>query len=640
MMISSVGVIQAQFLWYENETDTDHLEFRNTSSGVFFTDITNPNAAGINSNTIVSKFNRDEGLKAFLDFDLYQPVTNLTGFSITIKAYLDIPTEELTSINKRFRMYLSSSSVNTFIYKQLNFTAGQEWQSFTFNFDGTEITEEILNAGGYDIVRVGFANTNVSQPAATYYIDSMSGSIDQTKSPANWMAGSWGITFPVFGGERLDAEVARGYDLPSGAEEIVTELTATGHVFTNLSYFAHSHYFTLSANNNVDVATEIHPGIVPNTDNDEIIFEVLQKFKDADKKIILYISTNYFGNAETDNPEIKAAWDAYYTNNFNGDEYAAYKNLIQGFIEQVKDYADGYWLDTTNLIENDGKLEDFIAMIKEADPGAVVSANSGKNYLKEEGEFVYVDSDGVNDQDPTDYKIIIHEPLNSNQDFTNGHVTPIGQGAPPNSWAYEEYTIPNMVTEPWFDYQGKLVLKHAWFPIRARWHVPTQDLIFDTEQAYRFVKRITDGNASITLANTTDYGLNKAGYMMADEMVMMKEINNRLLSNPVPDYETYVRPEGAFLLGDTELFTDLFAESVSVQFSSNPVVDQLTLTKSNTTFYAINVVSMLGVSVIETTWSDKNLSKKIDFSTVKEGIYFVKLSDGNKDIYKKIMVSK
>ena len=39
--------------------------------------------------------------------------------------------------------------------------------------------------------------------------------------------------------------------------------------------------------------------------------------------------------------------------------------------------------------------------------------------------------------------------------------------------------------------------------------------------------------------------------MTPDEMVIMKEINARLMSDPVPDYEPYVRPEGAYLVSET-----------------------------------------------------------------------------------------
>ena len=47
----------------------------------------------------------------------------------------------------------------------------------------------------------------------------------------------------------------------------------------------------------VAVATEIHQSLVPTQENETIIFEVLQKFKDAGKKVILYISTNYLDGA-------------------------------------------------------------------------------------------------------------------------------------------------------------------------------------------------------------------------------------------------------------------------------------------------------------------------------------------------------
>ena len=56
----------------------------------------------------------------------------------------------------------------------------------------------------------------------------------ETMESISWLEGSWGVTFPVFGGERLDAEVAAGvFDLVRGAQELVDELPAVGHVITN-----------------------------------------------------------------------------------------------------------------------------------------------------------------------------------------------------------------------------------------------------------------------------------------------------------------------------------------------------------------------------------------------------------------------
>ena len=133
-----------------------------------------------------------------------------------------------------------------------------------------------------------------------------------------------------------------------------------------------------------------------------------------------------------------------------------------------------------------------------------MSASIDRNYHTINGETAFVESDGLDDEDETPYPIVIHEPSNSFQDFTNGHVTPLALGAPPNSWAYEEFTIPNMVDNPWGEYDGVPIIKHGWFPIRERWHVPFRDLVFETEQACRFVRRITDAGAAITFATTTD----------------------------------------------------------------------------------------------------------------------------------------
>ena len=44
----------------------------------------------------------------------------------------------------------------------------------------------------------------------------------------------------------------------------------------------------------------------------------------------------------------------------------------------------------------------------------------------------------------------------------------------------------------------------------------------------------------------------KKGYMTADEMDIMVEINNRMTQDPKPDYEAYKRPEGAYLVGEIE----------------------------------------------------------------------------------------
>ena len=637
-----VQIANAQFLWYENETDTYQIEFESTTAGTFSTKVTNPDNTGINTNGIVSKFNREEGLNAFLKFDLYQPVIDFTGYTVTLKAYLDLPTESLTSNNSKIRVFFENASISGTPFIQLNFTVGQAWESFSFDFDGTIIPQEIIDAGGYNQIKIGFATGSIIEPSMTYYLDGITGTttqaVEAVEHPANWLAGSWGVTFPVFGGERLDVEVAGGYDLPSGAQEVIDELPSIGHVITNLSYFAHSHYFPLRENNNVDVATEIHESLVPSIENEAIIFDVLQRFQDSGKKIILYISTNYLDRADD---ETQAAWVAYYTNEFAGDEYLAYKDLIEGFIERVKDYADGYWLDTTSALSEDGNLEDFVEMIRATDPVAAISVTGvGAAYFNENGEDILVDSDGLDDEDERDYRIISFEAVNTYQDFTRGHITPLGQGAPPNSWAYEEFTIPAMIQNPWSMFEGNTVLKHAWFPVRDRWHVPTANLIFGIEDAYRFAKQIVDAEAGVTFATTIDRVGSGKGFMMSDEMDIMREINDRLLSNPVPDFEPYVRPEGAYLVGEGTVSTSSLYET-EVNFYPNPATNELTITRTSSGINQIEIISAAGTKVVEQVWNNGSLTTQLNISSLSPGIYFVKMSNANNhSITRKIIVFK
>ncbi|WP_025744037.1 carbohydrate-binding protein [Aquimarina pacifica] len=381
----------------------------------------------------------------------------------------------------------------------------------------------------------------------------------------DWLEGSWGVTFPIYGGPRLNTEINNnGYDYRAGAQEIVDNLPDAGHIITNLGNFAASHEFTLRMNDEIgDVGSLIHESCVPSLENEQVIFDVLQIFKNSGKKVILYVSISYFSRASD---EAQAAWLAYYTSEYGGDQYAAYKDLIKGYISRLAPYADGYWLDTGVGIDNSGNMPDFIAMIKETDPGAIVSANRGKNYVRDlSGIKISVDTDGTNDDDEREYNVILHEPLNSYQDFTHGHVTPIGHGAPTNSWGYDEFTLPNMIAAPWIDYNGKQVLKHGWFPTRRRWHLPQEDLMFDLEQAYRFVKSVSDAGASITFATTTaSASLGNAGHMMSDEMAILKEVNDRLEMNTPPDFIPYTRPDGAWLVGEQEL------PSQSINFPAIP----------------------------------------------------------------------
>lgn len=364
-----------------------------------------------------------------------------------------------------------------------------------------------------------------------------------SNSNANWLAGSWGISQRVDGGYRLDKS-AKSSNWQAGAKQIVKNIPGAGHVITSFTHPAHAYLYTLRKNNRVDVAA-IHPKMVPTLENEKIILDVINIYRKAGKKVILYINAAGPSMIKDGGPDsdIKRAWTKYYKSQWSGDEGAAWRNLVLGYAERFNGLVDGYWIDNARKLPGD--LSKFIAMLRSVDPTLSIAVNRSKEYFTDvKGNHLYVDSDGINDENKTDYKIVKHVPLDKFSDFTAGHVTPLGRGAPPNSWAYEEYTIPDMAKTPWKNYkENKDVLKHAWFPIRKRWSVAKTDLVFEVEQAYRFVRTITDNGAAMTWSTTQ-----KNGYMMRDEMKIMTEINKRMSQVPKAPFKAYKRPEGASLV--------------------------------------------------------------------------------------------
>lgn len=395
---------------------------------------------------------------------------------------------------------------------------------------------------------IGCGSSSADETESTSTIVSSETVILESEYTANWMAGSWGITQRVDGGYKLDASIETGkYDWVAGAEEIVANIPAADYVITSFTHPAHAYLFTLRTNNNVDVST-IHPDMVPTLENEQIILNVIDIYRAAGKKVILYLNAAGPSMAEErGDPEIQEAWETYYNDQWDGDEAAAWRNLVLGYAERFDGLVDGYWLD--NVSNLPGEVSDFVAMLRSVDPTLVIGVNKSKAYFTDDDDnYLYVDSDGLDDEDETDYKIIKHVPVNEYSDFTAGHVTPLGQGAPPNSWGYDEYTLPNMAETPWESYDGSnYTLKHGWFPIRDSWSGSGAELMFEVEQAYRFVRTITDGGAAMTWSTTQD-----KGYMTADEMDIMIEINDRMTQDPKPDYEAYERPEGAYLVGEIE----------------------------------------------------------------------------------------
>jgi len=370
---------------------------------------------------------------------------------------------------------------------------------------------------------------------------------------AKWMQGSWGVRFNVSGGIRLDN--VSGDDWVGGAQELVNNLPEVGHVITNLTHPAHGYYYTLRDNPYVDVANEIHPAMVPTLENEQIILDIINVLKSSGKKVILYLNGagpgHLQGNSQEEQ-EILAAWIKYYELNFDGDEALAWRTLAKGYVERFKGLADGYWIDNLNNLPGD--VGDFVTMIRGVDPNLVIATNINRsNLVDQNGNRIRVDSDGINDTNPRDYNVFFLEANDPYMDFTAGHPTPLGQGAPPNSWAYEEFNFPLVTENPLSSYDGvKQTVKHYFIPIRERWSVSRANLVFETEQAYRFVRTFTDARATMTWSTTITNG-----FISDDEMVIMQEINRRMQQSPKPDPEPYVRPEGASLVNEDNVTINL-----------------------------------------------------------------------------------
>ncbi len=539
----------SQHLWYENQSNTEYIQHINDNDGTFYSLQSNPSTSGINTNDQISKFERAPGNGSFANFKLTQPIVEPNQLSITIKAYIDKPTSELNSDNNKLRIYLKNSDVagNQKVVQQ-RFDEGQKWVSLDFIFDPMDFDPIILNSGGYDEMRIGFANGDEIPITQLYYLDSFEGSISQIppipelNENATWLQGSWGVRHIIKGGASLDKLVDEGYDHVRGAKDIVENLPAVGHVITNFTNNADGSLYLLRQNDNVDIANEIHPDIVPSLENERIILDVLEVFKSADKKIILYLNGHSIEGSK--DPAVICAWNDYVNREFSGDKWLAWLNLLEGFVKRFEPYADGYWLDAwhfSNTETINGRLA-IMEMIRRLDPTAAITYNIDKDYFRScSNSLLKVDSDGIEDQNEIDYSVIRYEATDNYSDFTSGHITPLGQGAPSNSFAYEELTVSNIEysavsTTP----DGyKNVVKHMFTPMRATWSSERQDLVFtDQEQAYRFVKRITDAGGAITFSTTNTLGL-----PTPDELFILKFVNDQLLNNE--PFRPYERPIGA-----------------------------------------------------------------------------------------------
>jgi hypothetical protein len=357
---------------------------------------------------------------------------------------------------------------------------------------------------------------------------------------AQWLSGSWGVRFAIPGGADLTQSKA---DWVSGAQQVVDELSTFGHVMLNFTANARGFSYLLHENQYVDIAREIHPDLVPSKDKEQILFDVIKVFKANNKKVMLYIAADgpaayMLQRHGRSAPELEQAWENFYTQKYNGDEGLAWRTLLKGFLERLKDQVDGYWVDHVDHMP--GELNEFITLIKSVDPKAIIGLNRGKNYIKDaSGKFIKVAAD-KNGPVNTPYRVVSLTPNESFSDFTSGHPTPLVYGAKPNAWAYEEFTFKEVEQAPWVFNQEKATLRHWFGPMRTKWNYG--ELLFDSDQAYRFVRRITDAGGAITWANT----INK-GHINSKDLAVLKALDKKMQRKNELLYQPYVRPEAAKL---------------------------------------------------------------------------------------------
>ena len=108
-------------------------------------------------------------------------------------------------------------------------------------------------------------------------------------------------------------------------------------MLTNATNNAKSHFWTLRTNENVAAVlgsadSIIDEEFVPSLENEQVIIEVIRTFKNANKKVILYL--NGLSPAEGASSEGAAAWNQYVSTYFDGNEHRAWMDFCEGYIKR------------------------------------------------------------------------------------------------------------------------------------------------------------------------------------------------------------------------------------------------------------------------------------------------------------------
>lgn len=594
----------ANFVWYQNEQYVSPVYPIDTIGGTFITHVDNPAIDKTYDYSRVSQFVGNGAGNPSVKFTLINPITDLSELVLSLTLLAGMEDDTATHSVVGITLGRSDNTGRTLSLYQ-TITEGNRWDTVTYDFTEETISSEVLNAGGYDQLTIQFTSKTGDGNRNNFYLYEMRGSTIQ--NPAKKMMGSVGVSLNVWPNTNPD----------SAALEIVRELPVVGHVIANLSGFAQGNRFQIRGNTRVDIATEIHPNIVATPEFEERAMNAYKTIHESGRKVILYIAAEHFQKLEG---EEKVGWLDYCNREFDGDEGAAYRHVIQGFVERTREFADGYWLD--HVQPGTENLSKLVGAIREVHPDAILTLNDNFSWIYlGDGKHLRVDSDGVDDEDTTDYLVILYENWNNLSDMTCGHV---GHG-PLTSWAYDEKALPNIEENVWSygirHNTGYPVLKHLWFPIRGKYHAGNCNIEQNIETMYRWTRRVIDNGGAMTWSTTGEYrkwpNLKPKGMMMPDEMELMKELQARLLSSPMPDYEPYVRPEGAHFVGEelVAINSDMVKENslpLMVSFKNNILQFNQNFTKASV--YAANGKRIAQVN---------RTANVVDPGSVGKGVYVV-----------------
>lgn len=617
LLLLFTSSILANFVWYQNEQYVSPVYPVDTNGGIFSTQVDNPAKDNTYTYDRVSKFSGNGMNNPEIRFTLVNPITDLSELLISLTLLADV--EQINSQSGAVKVILErADKVGGSVTVQQSITKEKNWEILQYDFTSKSISYDALTAGGYNQLTISFS-PNEQGNNSTFFIYEMRGSTIQ--NPAKKMMGSIGVSLNVWMNDT-------NYYADSAAAEIVRELPVVGHVIANLSGFALGSRFMIRGNTRVDIAKEIHPNIV--AESEERAINAYKTIHKSGKRLILYIAAEHFKKL---GGEEREAWLSYCNREFNGDEGAAYRHVIQGFIERTREFADGYWLDHVSPGTTD--LAKLVGAIRDVHPDAIVTLNDNFSWIYlGNGEHLRVDSDGINDEDTTDYLVILYENWNNLSDITCGHV---GHG-PLTSWSYDEKALPNIEENIWsygIRYNtGYPVLKHLWFPIRHKYHASNVSIAQNIELMYRWTRRVIDAGGAMTWSTTPELrkwpNLNPRGTMMPDEMELMKELQKRLLSSPMPDYEPYVRPEGAYFVGETQVA--IKSNALKMNLTPLKVSYRNKTLHFNQPIVKASVVTANGRRVAQIS----EISNSIALESVSSGVYLVdvELASGMKQSFR------